>query len=292
MKGQWLVLIAAVLWGTTGTAQALLPAGVDPLEVGAIRLLVGGSALLLLTLARGGLRGGRRWPFWPTALAALSTAAYQLFFFGALLRTGVAVGTVVAIGSAPVFSGALAVVWEREQPGRRWLGATLLAIAGCALLVTAGRALQVDAAGIGLAAAAGFAYALYALTSKRLLSAGHTPDQVISVVFFLAAVISLPLLFRSELAWLGQPRGLAVAAHLGLLATALAYALFIRGLTRVPSATAVSLSLAEPLTAGALGLLLLGERLTTVAALGLAALLVGTILLASAPTQQGGPASR
>jgi DME family drug/metabolite transporter len=41
-----LVLLAAVLFGTTGTAQALGPDGTTPLGVGAARLLVGGTALL------------------------------------------------------------------------------------------------------------------------------------------------------------------------------------------------------------------------------------------------------
>ncbi|HFQ93738.1 MAG TPA: hypothetical protein ENK32_06995, partial [Anaerolineae bacterium] len=50
ISGQWFVLAAAVLWGTTGTAQAFAPAGAHPLSVGAMRLLVGGVALF--TLAR------------------------------------------------------------------------------------------------------------------------------------------------------------------------------------------------------------------------------------------------
>ena len=48
--------------------------------------------------------------------------------------------------------------------------------------------------------------------------------------------------------------------HLGIFATALAYILFGKGLRQTPVATAVTLSLAEPLTAAALGILVLGER--------------------------------
>jgi hypothetical protein len=39
-------LLAAIPWGTTGTARAFAPAGATPPAVGAIRLIVGGSALL------------------------------------------------------------------------------------------------------------------------------------------------------------------------------------------------------------------------------------------------------
>ena len=37
------VLLAAVLFGTTGTAQALGPDGAAPLTVGAARIVVGGA---------------------------------------------------------------------------------------------------------------------------------------------------------------------------------------------------------------------------------------------------------
>ena len=99
-SGRWYVLLAAVLWGTTGTAQALAPAGVPPLAVGAVRLAIGGGALLLWAWGH-----GRSWHKRPLLLGALAVAAYQPFFFGGVARAGVAVGTMVAIGSAPVITG-------------------------------------------------------------------------------------------------------------------------------------------------------------------------------------------
>jgi DME family drug/metabolite transporter len=100
-----------------------------------------------------------------------------------------------------------------------------------------------------------------------------------AVVFCLGAVLLAPLLFVADLSWLAQPRGLAVALHLGLVATAAAYALFARGLMAIPVAAAVTLSLAEPLTAGTLGVVLLGEQLTTSAVLGIGLIFGGLVLL-------------
>src|SRR5262245_17434657 len=94
------VLLAAGLFGTTGTAQALGPDGSTPATVGAARLAVGGAALAALALATGQLRGG--WPIRALLLAGAGVALYQLAFFAAVDRTGVAVGAVVAIGSGPV----------------------------------------------------------------------------------------------------------------------------------------------------------------------------------------------
>ncbi len=248
------------------------------MAVGAVRLAVGGVALLALAGTRGVLRNGTRWPPNSTVLAAGSMAAYQLFFFAAVARTGVAVGTVVTIGSSPVLAGVLGLFLRGERPERRWLMATTLAIAGCGQLIFSGSSVSVEPAGVLLALGAGTAYAVYAVSSKGLLE-GRPPDAVMAVVFCLGALFLSPFLFILDLNWLAQARGLVVALHLGLVATAAAYTLFARGLTAVPVATAVTLSLAEPLTAGTLGVLLLGERLTTGAVMGVAFLLVGLVLL-------------
>lgn len=276
-RGAWMVLAAGVLWGTTGTAQAFAPAGASPLAVGAVRLAIGGTALLLLALARRQLRPGG-WPWRPTALLVSTIALYQVCFFAAVARTGVAVGTVVAIGSAPMLAGLLGLLLLGERPTRRWLLATILAVAGCTLLVATGGDLHVDALGVLLALGAGASYALYTIASRELLAV-QPPDAVTAVAFFGGALLLAPLLFFVDLAWLAEPRGLLVALHLGLVTTALSYILYIRALLSVPTATAVTLALMEPLTAATLGVLVLGEQLTPPAVVGILLLLAGLLIL-------------
>ncbi|MBN1148350.1 MAG: EamA family transporter [Anaerolineales bacterium] len=283
-NGRWLVLAAAVLWGTTGTAQALAPGSAAPATVGATRLAIGGLALLALAAARGALRTGRPWPRLATLLAAGCMAGYQPLFFAAVASTGVAAGTIVAIGSAPVFAGALGFLLRAERPGRRWAAATALAIIGCGLLASASSEMSVNAFGVLLALGAGACYAAYAVVSKGLLEL-HPPDTVMAVIFCLGAILLSPVLLQGDLGWLTQARGLAAALHLGLAATALAYTLFARGLRAVPAATAVSLSLAEPLTAGVLGVLVLGESLPPGEWLGGGLLLAGLAILAAGGTE-------
>ncbi len=280
-NGQWLILAAAVLWGTTGTAQAFAPASAQPASIGAARLAVGGVTLLLFAVARGVLRNGKPWPLLPTLVSAASVAAYQLCFFAGVAKTGVATGTLIAIGSAPVLTGGLGFLLRGEIPDRYWLLATALAITGGGLLVSAGNSLNLDPTGALLALGAGAAYAIYAVVSKGLL-ANHHPDAVAMVIFGLGAVFLLPLLLQTDLGWMAQPRGLIVILHLGVFSTAAAYALFSRGLMTTPAAAAVTLSLAEPLTAGLLGVFLLGERLSLQAIVG-ATLLLGGLLLLVAP---------
>jgi DME family drug/metabolite transporter len=277
-NGKWFVLAAAVLWGTTGTAQAFAPQGAQPAVVGTVRLIIGSFALLILAAARGKLSHQNRWSVIPTFLAAGSMAAYQLCFFNGVARTGVAVGTVVAIGSAPIFAGFLSFLINKEYPQPKWITATLLTVMGCSLLLLPGGNVIFNPLGVGLALGAGAAYAMFTVISKRLLKE-HPSEAVMAITFCLGAALLSPLLFTADLNWLTQPRGLAVALHLGFIATGAAYALFAQGLITVPAASAVTLSLAEPLTAGTLGIIVLGERLTLLGIVGIGLILSGLTLL-------------
>lgn len=285
VPGTWLVLMAAVLWGTTGTTQGLAPENVQPTTIGAIRLAIGGLALMALAVLRGNLINGRRWPAAATALSAAFVATYQVCFFSGVAKTGVAVGTMVTIGSAPVVAGLLAFFIRKEHLGRRWLAATFFAVVGCILLGSSGGNLSADPFGILLALGAGCSYAIYTVSIKGLLE-HQSPDAVMAVVFCAAAVLLCPLLLVSDLGWLGQARGIGVALHLGVFATALAYGLFARGLEKVQVGTAATLSLAEPLTATLLGIVVLGERLSLPAMFGVALLFCGIVLLSLSPRNQ------
>lgn len=278
ISGHWFVLAAALLWGTTGTAQAFAPAGFDPRVIGALRLLVGGGVLSALALSRRELGSLRDWKLKPVLLAAAFTAAYQVCFFAAVAKTGVAVGTIVGIGSAPIAGGLLGLVFRGERPSRRWLMATVLAIIGCSLLSLSGGDIAVDPLGILLAIGAGLSYAAYTLVIKGLLER-HSPNAVMAVVVSVGALMLSPLLINCELDWLLQPRSIAVVLHLGIATMALSYWFFARGLQTVQVGTAVTLSLAEPMTAATLGLLVLGEQLNTQAFVGIGLIFTGLVIL-------------
>ncbi|NHZ72134.1 MAG: EamA family transporter [Aquificales bacterium] len=278
ISGVWIILLAAMLWGSTGTAQTFAPDGTSPLAVGTVRMVFGGVLLAGLMFVRGGWRHGARWPFWPTVLAIAGVVGYQLLFFAAVARTGVAVGTIVGIGSSPIIAGLLTWLFLREWPGRQWFIATGLAIVGCSMLIGGGQSIQIDGGGILLALGAGGAYAVYIIASKFLV--GERPSYVVTgVVFGLGALLMLPLWFVLDMIWLAEPSGFLVAFHLGLVTLAGAYLLFTIGLRTVSSATAVSLTLAEPLTAALLGIFVVGEQLEPLAWLGIGLLFAGLVVL-------------
>ncbi|WP_205696455.1 DMT family transporter [Conexibacter sp. SYSU D00693] len=271
-----LVLLAAVCFGTTGTAQALGP-DASPLTVGAARIAVG--AVLLLAVAR--VVRARRPPVgWALAVTALGVAGYQLCFFAAVKDTGVAVGTVAALGSAPAIAGALAWLLDRRPPGRAWAGATALAAAGVAALALGGADAEVSAPGVLLAVGAGASYAVFTVGSKRLLDGGGATEAVMAWAFGLGAVLLLPVLVLGDLGWAGSADGAAMALWLGAVPTALAYLLFARGLRELRAGEAATLTLAEPVTATLLGATVLDERPGALAVAGIVLVLAGLAVLA------------
>ena len=284
------VLAAAVLFGTTGTAQALGPDGTSPLGVGAVRLAVGGLALLLvLPLVGGGARAAVQ--LWRTPvglLAGACTALYQVCFFAAVERAGVALGTLVTIGSGPVFAGLLGAVLLRERVEASWLVATGTCVGGLALLSLAGSGggSGGDPVGLLLALGSGAAYAAYTVAAKRLMRTGRAPADVMASAFALGGLLLLPLLATQPVAWLATPGGWALAGYLGLVTTTAAYLLFGRGLAVLAAGPVTTLVLAEPLVATALGVGVLDERLPALGVAGAVLVLAGLALQGVASTRR------
>jgi DME family drug/metabolite transporter len=279
MRGTWLILLAGVLWGTTGTAQELGPETASPLAVGSLRLLLGAAVLVVVAVSR------RRDDAWrslrrpATLFAALGVAAFQLFFFSGVDRTGVAVGTLLALGSAAVFVGAIEAFLSRSWPSLAWIAATVPAIVGLVLLALATRSTDVDAVGVVLTLAAGLSYAIYVVSAARLARVGSVRYSA-AVVFSLAALLLAPVALSQDLSFAGTVEGAVMVLWLGLATLALAYLLFTAGLRTTDSGTAATLSLAEPVTATLLGVLVLAERPNAAAWFGIALIVFGLVLAA------------
>ena len=280
------VLFAALCFGTTGTAQALGPAGIDPAAVGAARIACGGALLVLFALV---VRRTSRlaWARGAVLAGATAVAAYQASFFAAVDATGVAVGTIVALGSAPAITGALEWLLHGRRPPGHWAAATALACAGVVLLALAGGSeAGISPLGVGLAVIAGGSYATYTLASKRLLEDGHAPESVMAGLFGLGAVALAPVLLLAETGPLTSAEGLALVLFLGVVPTAVAYVLFARGLRGLQASEAATITLLEPVTASALGVFVLGERVTGAGLVGAALVLSALGLLAMRPARR------
>jgi len=294
LLGLLLIAVAAASWGTTGATMTLLSrdAAASPLLVGWSRLAIAAPCLVL---AAGAARLGARHPTrraWPSlrdlplcAALGLAMAAYQVCYFRAVTLVGVAAAALLAICSAPLLIAVLAAALLGERLTSLVRLSLGMAVAGTALLVVGPRGFGEIAGRFGLGAllalGAGVSYAVYAVAAKGLL-ARVTPLAVAAITFALAAVFLAPALLGEEALLHTLSAGWPLFLYLGVGPTAVAYALFTAGLTRVPATAAGIVSLLEPLTATTLGLVVFGERLGAVGTAGALLLLLALALLTTA----------
>lgn len=292
LPGVAAVLVAAFLWGTTGTAATFAP-GVGPLAMGAAALGIGG--LLQALIALPSLRRER------AALAsqsgvvlagAVAVAIYPLSFYSSMHLAGVAVGTAVSLGSAPIASGLLERIVERRRLSGRWMLAAVIGIAGSTVLCAAKMHdapadMVGTVAGVGLGLVAGATYALYSWSAHRLMGRGIGRAAAMGSVFGLGGLVLMPVLAITGSPLVSSPQPFAVGAYMALVPMFLGYVLFGFGLTRISASTATTLTLAEPAVAAALAVVVVGERLPLIGWLGLAGIGASLKMLAVAPARGG-----
>ncbi len=275
MRGVIPVLCAAMLWGTTGTLQTMLPDTKDPLVVGAFRLIFGALTLVGVAAMSAHTRAAfKHLPLGHIVAAGVAIGAYNMLFFAGVLKAGVGIGTAITIGSAPIWVTVILYIRHRHLPRPIQLLGQALCIFGAILLVAPQGHISVPLAGVMLALASGLSYALYSLVSSNM--PGDIPSNTqAAATFCVAAFVTLPVVLIAPVAWVATSAALVPLAILGVVSTGLAYALYTWGLRSVSAPSAVTLALAEPLTAWVLALVVVGETVTLVSGMGAASLFVG-----------------
>ncbi|GAA3708011.1 EamA family transporter [Zhihengliuella alba] len=294
-SGVMLLVVTSVLWGTTGTAASFAQ-GVSPLAIGAVSLGVGGLlqgaiALGAIRAARQALRAHRR----TVIVGALGVAVYPLAFYSSMDLGGVALGTVISLGSAPIASGVLERVVDGVRLTSRWWCAAVLGIAGCALLGSAEAAQSGQAGGISVASSvalgllAGASYAAYSWSAGRLMSAGLPRRAAMGSVFAAGGLLLLPVLLALGAPLLATTQNVLVATYLALIPMFVGYVLFGVALSRVPASTATTVTLLEPAVAAMLAVLVVGEHVTIPGWVGMALIAAGLLVLVAVPHRAAPP---
>ncbi|MFJ5229626.1 DMT family transporter [Kitasatospora sp. NPDC088391] len=302
-RGLLYVALAATAWGTAGAAAALLfrHSGLGPLALTFWRSLGGAAVLLALRPFTGPRRSARprTAPRSAPALArvllnGLGLTLFQAAYFLAVRHTGLAVATVVTLGSAPVLVALGGRLLMDERLGRAGVSAVLGAVAGLAVLVLGDGSSGAGADPVGLAwalvSAAGYA-AITLATRHRASRSGAADDPVATTLwsFVICATCLFPFALAEGLLPSGGalPSTLALLGYLATVPTALAYALYFAGAAVIRAATASVIALIEPLSATVIAATLLGEPLTPAALLGTAVLLLSVTALARAELRTG-----
>ena len=269
------VILAATLWGTTGTIQALIPEYKEPLVVGAIRLYLAAIYLFLISILfdKNLFSAIFKSPVL-IAFSGLFMMLYNMTFFAAVLISGVGVGTAITIGSAPIWAILFEFIILKSTHGFNKLIGAILAVTGIFVLMLFGDNTDWSNLGAFLALLSGLSYALYSLSTSRIVKK-LSHHNTAAWTFLIAAFFSTPVFIYFPSSWVFAHDAIYYLIFLGMFATGIAYSFFTFGLKYLTSSTAVTLSLVEPITAVILAIIILGEFFSMSQYLAIMVIIIG-----------------
>lgn len=288
--GMAAAILSAVLGGTAIVATRYLASSIDPLTIGSCRFAGGFLILLPLALIR-------KDP-WPARADRIPSAALGLCMFGlfpllfnlSLIYTTAARGA-LALATAPLITVLASAAFGIERPTLWRSIGVLVATAG--VIVTLGSSLKFSPPGAWrgdlLMVAAACCMTVYKLSSHAYVSRTSALSfTAFGMGFGAAALLAGTFAF-------GDPAGLQRLAggqwlalgYLVVVGGALIYFLIAYALGRAsPTLVSASVTL-NPVTAGILGVYLLGERFSFSLLVGLVAILGGIFLAQRTPRPFG-----
>ncbi|MBX8802802.1 EamA family transporter [Ochrobactrum sp. MR28] len=288
------VLIASFLWGTTGTAATFAPE-VGPLAIGAVAMGVGGllqALLALRALKRDKAKLRAQWLL--VLFGAVSVAVYPLAFYSSMYLAGVTVGTVVTLGSAPLFSALIEWAIDHKALSKQWLAGAALGLSGIVLLCFFGGGIHETAsaattgttvAGVLLGLVGGLTYALYAWVAHRLMCKGISSGAAMGAIFGAGGLFLMPVLLITGGALLTSWNNALVGAYMAIVPMFTGYVLFGYALARISVSMATTITLTEPVIAALLAVVIVGENLSPLGWLG-ALLVILCLVILSAPKKE------
>ena len=278
------VAVAALLFGTSGVAAHLLAPGLPAVTTAGWRVVLGGAVLVGLSTARGQApwRYPRRWRV--TATGALAFLVFQLGFFLSVSIAGVATATIITIGTGPVVAGLLDRVRRGTPLRRRWWIGVAVAVLGIALTTGAG-AVTLNPAGCASAMIAGCCFPLFGSAIRDLTT--DRPALTAAATVFGSAIIPAAVLLAIAGSNPAAAAGsISALLYLGVVTTAIAYALWSAGLARLTLANTVTLTMLEPVAATVLAIAVLGEPAGPTTILGIAITLAGVWIASTIRSRQ------
>jgi DME family drug/metabolite transporter len=282
-----LSLLGNGLAGLAGTVAAIYTISSSPAVVGFLRLSIGAISLLVLAPLVGGkiknLLGLLKRPgIW---VMAATSASYQAFFFASVERSGVATAALVTVGCIPPSAGIVGWLILRERPNKIWFFATTVGVTG--LVIRSLSELEIgDSKGLLFAIVAGVGIGAYLNAAKIEIRAGGHSMQLPGMAYLLGSLGLLVIVRADLLAVNWNTKAIGVALFLGVVTMGLANALQILGMRGITPGVAATMMLSDPVAAAILGVVVLGEVLTTQGAIGLALVIIGLAMQSFSPGQE------
>ena len=289
IKGYLCVMAAGIMWASSGTAgKALFAGGITPFELVQVRVTL--SSLLLAvvfglhsrSLFR--IRGSDLGYFF--LLGGLALALVQVTYFYTISRIQVAAAIFLQY-LAPVVVAFFSICFWRERLTVAKLLSLVLSLVGCYLVVGGYdlQLLQMNRVGILCGLSSAVCFAGYTLLGERGMHR-YPPWTVIFYAFTLAA-LSWHLCYPPfQYLWAGytlQQWGWML--YISVIGTLIPFGLFFVGVNHIRSTRATITATLEPISAGVMAYLFLGETLESLQVLG-GALVVGAIVLLQVRREQ------
>lgn len=279
------VFVAAILWGTTGTAATFAPE-LGPLAIGAVAMGVGGllQALIAIKKIKDDWKTiGANWPY--LVIGGLAVVIYPLAFYASMHLAGVAVGTVISIGSAPLFSAIIELKFDKQPLSRQWGIGALVGIIGMVLLSIAESTSNHQSGGeyvltgnlLGLLA--GITYALYSWSARKMMQQGVSSKAAMGVTFGIGGVLLMPILFMTGAPLLDSWINAGVGIYMALIPMFIGYVCYGIGLARIKASIATTITLIEPVIAALLAVTLIGEKLLVMGWIGIGLIILCLIII-------------
>ncbi|KQW20339.1 putative blue pigment (indigoidine) exporter [Acidovorax delafieldii] len=281
--------LGPVIWGSTYIVTTELLPPDRPFTAALLRTLPAGLLLVLWC---------RRWPAWGDwvgwrrlmVLAALNIGVFQALLFVAAYRLPGGVAAVVgAVG--PLVVMGLTWALDHRRPPALALAAGALGVLGMAALLLSPGA-RWDMVGVAAALVGTLCMAAGTFWSRRWRS--DLPVLAFTGWQLLAGGVML-----APVAWAVDPPLPALTAthiagylYLSLAGALVAYALWFRGIARLPSVAVSSLGLLSPVTAVLLGWALLGQAMTGVSLVGMLVVLASILAVQWAMSRAVPPGGR
>ncbi|QNX33539.1 DMT family transporter [Acinetobacter seifertii] len=280
------ILVASILWGTTGTAAAFAPT-LGPLAIGAAAM--GGGGLLQALVASRAIRENRQFireNLLILLLGVVAVGIYPLAFYSSMHYAGITIGTVVSIGSAPLIAAILERFFDRKALSTIWFLSFVCGVLGVTMLSMGESHAVLDSTnqwnkyfGIFLGLVAATTYSLYSWAAKKLIDRGVASKAAMGMIMGGGAVILLPTLLVTGEGLLQSSTNLLVAGYMMLIPMFLGYLLFGFGLKTVNASKATTLTLFEPLVAAIFAIVLVGEHVSWLGWIGMFLIFICILIL-------------
>jgi drug/metabolite transporter (DMT)-like permease/SAM-dependent methyltransferase len=282
-----MLLAGVVIWGWTFVATKILLEELGPIEILALRLVIGVPVLgIVLLVRRASLRFGHEDARAVLLAAAILTGHFLLQLAG--LTTTTATNSAWIIAFSPLAVVLLSLVLLGERVGRRGVAGIAVATAGIVLLVSRGRLTELawlQSTGDWLILASAFTWALYTVATRDLVRRRDPLAAAFSILLVATVLTVLLFVVSSDVGGVRalSPRGLAALLYLAVAGMAIGQWFWQEGVARLGAARAGLFLYLEPLATVALAVPLLGESFTPVMALGGGLVLAGVYVAQQEP---------